>query len=169
MKRSLSLAASLLAAVAAVPAQAAAFADPAQIESEVAAFVGVSPAEVPGTLIPIDRRLRLTACARPLDLSWNGNRQDSVLVQCPQPGGWKLYVRLANQSQSAARAQPAPAAVKRGEAVTVSLKGRGFTITQAAQSLDDGAVGEWVRIRVGKDSELQAQVLRPGAVGMSLQ
>lgn len=144
------------------PALAQGFTDPAAIDREVAAFLGISSTEAGSAFVPVDRRLRLAPCVQPLALGWQGTRRDSVLVQCP--GGWKIYVRTTGQAGSAAQV----AAVKRGQAVAVSVRGSGFSVSQSAQALEDGAVGDWVRVRVGKDSELQAQVTRPGAVTVTL-
>ena len=41
-------------------------------------------------------------------------------------------------------------------------------MSQEGQALDAGAVGDWIRIKVGKDKEMQAQVLRPGAATSAL-
>lgn len=160
MKNSMKLLALALAGAAA-PAFAQGFADPAGIDREVAAFLGVPPSDAGTAFVPVDRRLRLAQCARPLALGWQGTRRDSILVQCP--GVWRIYVRTTSLSGSATMA-----AVKRGQPVSVSVRGAGFTVSQNAQALEDGAVGDWVRIRVGKDSELQARVTRPGVVSIDL-
>jgi flagella basal body P-ring formation protein FlgA len=160
MKNSMSLLALALAGAAA-PAFAQGFADPAEIDREVAAFLGVSASQSSAAFVPVDRRLRLAQCAQPLSLDWQGTRRDSVLVQCP--GVWKIYVRTAGQAGA-----PAVDAVKRGQPVSVSVRGAGFTVNQTAQALENGAVGDWVRIRVGKDGEVQARVTRPGAVSIDL-
>ncbi len=165
MKRHLAYAAlALTTAFAGTPAQAQFFEDLDAVEYQVAAFLGVSPAAAGSAFMPVDRRLRLSACPAPLAISWYGTRQQSVLVQCPQPGGWKIYVRTMGNSM----APVAMPVIKRGDAVTVTLRGPGFSISQSAEALEQGAVGEWVRIRVGKDSEMRAEVLRPGTVGMNL-
>ena len=150
----------------ATPVLAQNFADPAQIDREVAAFLGASPSHAGTEFIPVDRRLKLASCTQQLSTGWQGTRRDSVLVQCPQPGGWKVYVRLVGQP---AAEQAQQAAVKRGQAVTVTLRGSGFSVSQSAQALEDGAAGDWIRVRVGKETEMQAEVLRPGAVGVNLQ
>ncbi|MDD3800077.1 MAG: flagella basal body P-ring formation protein FlgA [Novosphingobium sp.] len=160
----ISHAALALAACCATPAYAQGFEDPAAIDRQVASFLGVDPMQAGGAFVPVDRRLRLNACAAPLDLSWYGTRRDSVLVQCPQRGGWKIYVRVLGASAGPVAAP----AVERGDAVTVTLRGPGFSVSQSAEALEGGAVGEWIRVRVGKTGEMQAQVLRPGAVGMDL-
>ena len=160
MKNSMSLLALALAGVAA-PAVAQGFADPAEIDREVAAFLGVSAGQAGAAFIPVDRRLRLAPCAQPLALDWQGTRRDSVLVQCP--GVWKIYVRTTGRQ----RAAPVDA-VKRGQPVSVSVRGAGFTVSRTAEALENGAVGDWVRIRLSRDNEMQARVTRPGAVSIDL-
>jgi flagella basal body P-ring formation protein FlgA len=158
--------AAIALAASAAPAFAQGFADPASIDQEVAVFLGVSPADAGKAFIPVDRRLKLTACAEPLAIDWPGSRRDSVVVQCPQAGGWKLYVRTIGQgSVQAAAAAPV---IKRGDVVTVTVKARGFSVSQEGQAMEAGAVGDWIRIKVGKDKEMQAQVLRPGAAVMTM-
>jgi len=159
--------AALAAAALATPALAQGFADPAMIDQEVATFLGVSPADAGRAFIPVDRRLKLADCAAPLSIGWPGTRRDSVLVQCPQVGGWKLYVRTMVQSAAGQTAAVGPV-IKRGDVVTVTVKARGFSVSQEGQALDAGAVGDWIRIKVGKDKEMQAQVLRPGAAVMTM-
>ena len=147
------------------PALAQPFADLDAIDRQVAAFIGINPAQMAGAFAPVDRRLRLNACARPLSLAWNGNRRETVLVQCPIAGGWKLYVPIFMAS---AGTMVAPPVVMKGDAVTVTVKGNGFSVSQAGEALDAGAIGEWIRVKIGKDGEVRAQILRPGAVGMDL-
>lgn len=154
----------LALAVCATPAMAQPFADLSAIDREVANFIGVNPNAPGGAFAPVDRRLKLAACNRPLNLAWQGGRRQTVLVQCPVPGGWKLYVPV----YGAGAGQISQPVVSRGDAVSVTLSGPGFSVSQSAEALEAGAVGEWVRVRIGKDTELRAQVLRPGAVGMDL-
>jgi len=158
----------LLAAPA--PAHAAPFADPAAIDAEVARFTGAPLGTTGGAAQPVDRRLRLAGCANPLSLGWYAGRRDTVLVQCPDLGGWRLFVPVL---QSAPGQGEAPA-VLRGEAVTIALAGPGFSVTQPGEALDQGAVGAWIRVRTaaagqGAGSQpLRAQILRPGLVSVSL-
>ena len=161
MKTRFSHAALALATIAA-PAFAQGFANPVAIDQEVAAFLGVSPADAGKAFIPVDRRLKLADCAAPLAIDWPGTRRDSVLVQCPLAGGWKLYVRTMGQAAAGGSVATGPV-IKRGDVVTVTVKAHGFSVSQEGQALEGGAVGDWIRIRVGKDREMQAQVLRPGA------
>lgn len=162
MKNSVRLFTLALSGVAS-SALAQGFVDPGAIDRQVAAFLGVDPADATGAFVPVDRRLRLAPCTQALSLSWPGTRRDAVLVECYNV--WKIYVRTIGQTQ----APPAVAAVKRGQQVNVSVRGPGFSVTQSAQALEDGKVGDWVRVRVGKDGEMQAKVTRPGAVAVDLQ
>lgn len=154
----------LALAACATPAGAQGFADLSAIDREVAMFIGVNPDAPGGAFAPVDRRLKLTACDRPLNLAWHGNRRGTVLVQCPVPGGWKLYVPVY-AGNAGPVAQPV---ISRGDAVSVTLSGPGFSVSQSAEALEGGAVGEWIRVRLGRNTELRGKVLRPGAVGMDL-
>lgn len=154
-------------AAAAVPAAAlgASFADLAAIDREVAAFTGAPQGQPGGAVMPVDRRLRLTACASPLLVGWHTQRRESVLVQCPDAGGWRLFVPV-KAAQGAAAAAPA---VMRGEGVTVAVQGDGFTVSQPGEAMEPGPVGAWIRIRMVKAGSpqgeaLRAQIVRPGLV-----
>ena len=151
---------------AAAPAVAAGFADPATIDSAVAEFTRAEIGAPGGARTPVDRRLRLAACGSGLALEWYGRTRDMVLVRCPEPGGWRLFVPLA----AGGTQQGGTDAVSRGETVTIVVHGSGFTLTRQGEALEAGAVGEWIRVR-GTDrhaASLRAQVLRPGIVGMKL-
>ena len=145
----------------AVPAQADPFADLTAIDRAVAAFAGVAAP-------PVDRRLRLRACAVSLALAWYGPRQDRIQVTCPGAAGWTIYVTLPGQAVEA----PAAPLIQRGDAVTITAGGDGFAVSQAGEALESGAEGAWIKVRPaganGSTSPLRARVLRPGLVGISL-
>lgn len=156
----------LLAVAFPVPAHAQALADPAAIDAEVVQFTGALQGTPGGASLPVDRRLKLAACRQPLALGWNGQRRDTVIVQCPDAGGWRLFVPVI----AAAPALPAAAAVARGEAVTISVAGPGFSVSQPGEALEGGPVGGWIRVRpVGRTEPLRAQVVRPGLVTVPVQ
>lgn len=147
-------------------ALAAGFADPATIDRAVAEFTGAEIGAPGGARMPVDRRLRLATCGTGLALEWYGRVRDTVLVRCPEQGGWRLFVPLAS-----GRAEQATAdVVSRGDMVTVTVRGPGFTLSRQGEALEAGALGEWIRVRpVTKGADpLRAQVLRPGMVGMEL-
>ena len=82
------------------------------------------------------------------------------------PGGWKLYVPLAGAGSAALQSD----AITRGDAVTVTVMGQGFAVSQSGEALESGPVGAWIKVRTGGSGApvLRARVLRPGAVGIDL-
>jgi len=151
---------------AAAPVLAAPPLDLAAIDAEIAAFTGAQQGDPGGAAMKVDRRLRLAACAQPHALSWYGSRRDTVLVECPVPGGWRLFVPLRAARPSASAAP----AILRGDAVTISVAGEGFAVSQPGEALESGAVGIWIKVRTlsAKAETLRARVLHPGVVGMEL-
>lgn len=157
----------LLALAVATPALAqSALADLNEIDRAVARFTGVPVGAPGGAAMPVDRRLRLAPCRVPLALGWYGSRRDTVEVTCPVAGGWRLYVPLAGV---AAGASSAPL-VARGDAVTITVSGDGFAVSQPGEALEAGGEGEWIKVRGvnPKAPVLRARVLRPGLVGIDL-
>ena len=152
----------LLLALIAVPAHAASN-DPAALDFAVAQFTGVPLGQPGGAAQPVDRRLRLAACTNPLSLGWYAGRRDTVLVQCPDMGGWRLFVPVL---QAAAKGD----AVLRGEAVTIAVSGSGFTVSQPGEALEGGAIGAWIRVRTASAGAqpLRARIVRPGLVRVDL-
>jgi len=147
-------------------AHAASFTDPALIDAEVARFTGMPQGTTGGAAQPADRRLRLAACANPLSLGWYAGRRDTVLVQCPDLGGWRLFVPVL---QGAAAMGEGPA-VLRGEAVTIAVTGSGFSVSQPGEALDAGPVGAWIRVKTATAGAqpLRAKIVRPGLVAVTL-
>ena len=162
--------ASYLYPLAPLYAQVRGFVDPTAIEAEVARFTGAGTGQPGGAALPVDRRLRLARCAAPLVLSWRGQGQergqDMVVVQCP--GGWRLFVALAHGAQFAAAAP----VISKGDAVTIVVRGDGYSVSQGGEALEPGAPGAWIRVRAGEKSlgdrneALRAKVVRPGLVEM---
>ena len=153
-----------------LPAHAASpFADLAGIDREVADFTGKPIGQTGGAMMPVDRRLRLNACASPLALSWRTARRDAVLVQCPDPGSWRIFVPVR-------AGENAPAAIARGESVTIAVVGEGFAVSQPGEALDAGAVGDWIRVRTlrsgsanTQNDAVRARITRPGEVEVELR
>lgn len=149
----------------AAPALAAGFADPAAIDRAVVEFTGAQIGTPGGARTPVDRRLRLAACGSGLMLEWYGRARDTVLVRCPEQGGWRLFVPLA----AGGAQQSGPDAVSRGDMVTITVRGSGFSLSRQGEALEAGAIGEWIRVKpANKGEPLRAQVVRPGVVGMEL-
>ncbi|WP_082553555.1 flagella basal body P-ring formation protein FlgA [Altererythrobacter sp. Root672] len=164
------LAAATIAAMS-PPALAAGLTDLSTIDRAVAEFTGAAIGSPGGARLPVDRRLRLADCAPGMALEWYGRTRNTVIVQCPEAGGWRIYVPLVDGGgASSVAASQGPDVVSRGSRVTISVKGSGFTLSRQGEALEAGAIGEWIRVQPldRKGDPLRAQVLRPGVVGMEL-
>ena len=86
------------------------------------------------------------------------------LPQCPDAGGWRLFVPVKAGAQGSSGAP----AVNRGDAVTMAITGDGFSVSQPVEALDAGPVGAWIRVRTigGTGDPLRAKVVRPGLVSL---
>lgn len=144
------------------PAQASGFTDPAMIDRAVAAFTGAEPGTPGGARLPADRRLRLAACAAPLAVAWHGPARTSVSVECAGPQSWRIFVAVDGGGAAAPGRAVAPA-VKRGDALTIMVRGRGFSVQQAGEAIEGGMVGDWIFVRTARKAEpLRARIERPG-------
>lgn len=143
--------------------------DPAQLDWLVERFTGAAQGQPGGAREPVDRRLRLRACNADPQAGWHGTPGRTVMLACPEPGGWKVYVNLIPAIETAARAAPV-AAVKRGDNLTVSVVGRGFAIRRSAEALESGAVGDWIAVRTAPGAEpLRARIVQTGLAEIPLQ
>jgi flagella basal body P-ring formation protein FlgA len=158
-------------------AAAAGFADLDAIDRQVEAFTGAPVGQPGGASTPVDRRLRLHACAAPLAVDWNGARRDSLVVRCPAAGGWRIFVQLSSASVGAGMAGAAAMpAVSRGDAVTIAVQGDGFSVSQPGEALEGGPIGAWIRVRPAgstrgasaRGETMRAQIVRPGMVAIPL-
>ena len=148
---------------------AAPFADLDAIVREVAAYTGAAIGETGGAMQPVDRRLRLMHCLAPLALAWRGQARDTVVVDCPDLRGWRLFVPV----KSAAPGAGASAAISRGDVISISVMGPGFTVTRPGEAMESGAPGAWIRVRPADGTArggepLRARVIRPGLAGVPL-
>ncbi|MCL9982531.1 MAG: flagella basal body P-ring formation protein FlgA [Erythrobacter sp.] len=137
------------------------FTDPAAIDHAVVAFTGADVGAPGGPRLPADRRLRLAACAAPLAVGWYGTARTSVQVECPGPHGWRIFVAVDGAATAAGRA--AAPAIKRGDALTIMVRGRGFSVQQTGEAMESGGVGDWIFVRTARKAEaLRARIERPG-------
>lgn len=156
----------LIALAAAIAAPAAAQsqgqADLAQIDRLVEGFTGQPVGTTGGARAPVDRRLRLAACAAPLALDWYGTPGKTVAVSCEGAGGWRIYVNILAPTQAAKSSAPV---IARGETVTIAVRGRGFTVQRQGEAMEAGAEGDWIKVRTAPDAPpVRARIERPGLV-----
>ncbi len=143
-------------------AQARGVIDPAAIDRAVIAFTGADIGQPGGPRMAADRRLLLAVCAAPLAVSWHGPARTAVQVTCPGPESWRIFVAVSAATGTGAAAA-APPAIKRGDALTIIVRGRGFSVQQPGEAMEAGAVGDWIFVRTSRKSEsLRARIERPG-------
>ncbi|MEM9500555.1 MAG: flagella basal body P-ring formation protein FlgA [Pseudomonadota bacterium] len=134
------------------------FTDPAEIDRVVSVFTGAQIGEIGGARVPADRRLRLSYCTQPLSTAWHGRSKSTVRVECPAPGGWRVFIATRPVPQAA---QP-QRVVKRGDPITVSVRGRGFSVQQSGEAMENGAIGDWIGIRTTRRADpVRARIERP--------
>ncbi|MGB3470218.1 MAG: flagella basal body P-ring formation protein FlgA [Erythrobacter sp.] len=152
--------------------------DPAEIDLAVQAFTGAGIGETGGARAPSDRRLRLASCAQPLSTAWHGVRQSAVRVECRSTisgaGPWKIFVATrpaagpangsaARASNTGGERMAAGPVIKRGDPITVLVRGRGFSVQQSGEAMENGAIGEWIGIRTARNAKpVRARIERPG-------
>ncbi len=142
--------------------------DPHEIDRVVADFTGAAPGDIGGARTPADPRLRLASCAGPLLTGWHGTARAAVRVECPSTisgsAPWAIYVATRPASGAAGFSQGAAGpAVKRGDPVTVIVRGRGFSVQQAGEAMENGQQGDWIAIRTNRNAEpVRARIERPG-------
>lgn len=144
-------------------AEARGFTDPAMIDSAVEAFTGAAIGAPGGARLATDRRLQLAACGGSLAVSWHTAARTAVQVECPGPTSWRIFVAISPVAGAGATGAPAAPAVKRGDAITVMVRGRGFSVQQPGEAMQAGAVGDWIEVRTARKGEaLRARIERPG-------
>ena len=154
-----------LAPVSASTAQASGtdlsgFTDPGEIDRVVAEFTGARIGETGGARQPADPRLRLARCEQALLADWHGTAQTTVSVACPDPGGWRIFI--ATRAPASVTAQT-ERVVKRGDPITVLVRGRGFSVQQPGEAMEAGGVGDWIAVRTTRRGEpVRARIERPG-------
>lgn len=117
------------------------------------------------TATPIDRRIKLARC--PEQASVTVVDAQTLAVRCASLG-WRLRVPMtgpANAAPAAAGfAAPSSApAIRRGDAVRVSIETESFSVSYSATAAQDGRVGETIALR-GNDPKnlMSAVVTGPG-------
>lgn len=148
----------------------------AALDTVVTQFTGKEIGAQGGAIAPIDRRLKLAACAAP-QLDWRNESHDAVVVRCMAPA-WKIFVPVAAVPRAKAApdapmpanlvVRPAPPVkvepvIKRGDAVTVEAGSEGFSISRQGIAQNDAAPGGRISVKVDdKQPPIQAIAIEPG-------
>ncbi len=153
----------LLGAGAGAAQTLAASTAPAAIDRAVAAFTGAAIGTPGGARMASDPRLQLAPCGGPLAVSWHTPAKSAVAVECPGPTAWRVFVAITPAQGPATAARPAAPAVKRGDAITILVRGRGFSVQQPGEAMEAGMVGDWIEVRTSRKAQgLRARIERPG-------
>jgi len=150
----------LLAVSGVPPAHAAtsALEDLAFLDARIAVFLGGTPADAGKKAQPVDRRLRLLACAE--GALFDPPSMGAIAAYCPSRG-WRLRVPLIGGSPE----ETAEVVVRRGDAVQLAYTGSGFDVTTSATALEDGREGGVVRVKAPTGAAtVTARVRGPGLV-----
>jgi flagella basal body P-ring formation protein FlgA len=154
----------MLAGSAAAAQTVAGSTSPAAIDRAVAAFTGAAIGTPGGARMASDPRLQLAPCSAPLAVSWHTPARTAVAVECGGPTPWRVFVAITPAPGAAPAARPAPA-VRRGDAITILVRGRGFSVQQPGEAMEAGALGDWIEVRTSRKAQgVRARIERPGLV-----
>lgn len=155
--------AALAIAVPGASLEASPFVAPDAIDAAAAQFLGAEVGTPGGAARRVDARLKLASCPEPLAVAWYGRNNATLQIGCPARG-WRVFVPVG--AGHAGAGTSGEVVIERGETVSVSYEGSGFTLTRQGEALEPGRTGQWIRIRPSGDKAqpIKAQVLRPGAV-----
>lgn len=143
---------------------AAASTDLALLDRAAEIFAGARLGEPGGPITPIDKRLRLADCGSSPEFTWRTESHDAIVIRCPDPKGWRIFVniRMPVASVQLAAAKLAPV-IRRGDPITLSAGRSGFSVTADAIAMADAAPGERVQVKVeGGKAPVQAIALEAG-------
>lgn len=143
------------------------------LDTIVAQFTGKAQGDQGGARAPVDKRLKLAACAAP-QLQWRDDTRDTVVIRCMTPE-WRIFVPVnavprpkpAPVAPVAAPVAPAPVkiepVVRRGDPVTLEAGSPGFSITREGVAMNDAAPGARLMVKVdAKKPPIQALAVEPG-------
>lgn len=152
----------LVALSSASVAQAQMFELPTAIDQAIELALGQRIGAPGGAAYPVDPRLRLARCPHALSVAPAGIF--AVEVNC-HVIGWRLRVPLSTTTTGTTAIA---VAIKRGDTVTIVMKGSGFAIATSGVALDDVAIGNSVRVKSVTDgSVFRATAMDGGTVELS--
>lgn len=158
-------AAAALSLTIALPAHAQAVEDLNALDARVRAMTGAEIGQPGGAITPLDRRMRLSACPESAAIERAG--PDALAIRCAS-AGWRVRVGLMPAMTMQAAQGRQELVVRRGDTVEVSVEGESFGVTASGIALDDGAIGQSVRVKLaGNGNQSSGIVSGPGTISFS--
>lgn len=168
MRKPTALVAITALALTSAPVFASDFQDLDALDVAVAASMGAEIGQPGGARAPVDRRLKLRACPELPTVS--GPVLGAAVVRC-QSIGWSIRVPLmleasAQRTSSAASAdREARDAVTRGQAVRLTVEGKGYSLSRTMIADRSGRIGDMISVRADRRAKpILARVTGVGEV-----
>lgn len=130
-------------------------------------FAGARIGEPGGPAAPVDKRLRLSACSASPEFSWRTEAHDAIVIRCPDPGSWRIFVAMKTVAPAMPAAATAPVkaepVIRRGDPVTLAAAQPGFSVTADGVAMADAAPGARLMVKVeGAKAPVQAIAVEAG-------
>ena len=153
---------SLFLLAAATPAAT----DLALLDRAAEIFAGARLGDPGGPIAPIDRRLRLAACASSPEFTWRSDARDAIVIRCPEANGWRIFVSVKALPSSpavqaiAVKAEPV---IRRGDPVTLEAAQGSFSVSADGIAMSDAAPGGRLQVKMdGAKAPVQAIAVGTG-------
>ena len=159
----------MIALLIALSGPTATFQSTEALDQLVERFAGAPIGAEGGARAAVDKRLKLAPCDTP-QLSWRSPAEDAVVIRCPGPQQWRVFVAINALPKAApTAATPTPVAAKvefvirRGDPVMLEAGAAGFSITREGLAMADAPVGGRVLVKTDdKRPPVAAIALSPG-------
>jgi flagella basal body P-ring formation protein FlgA len=141
--------------------------DLALLDRAAEIFAGARLGEPGGPVAPIDRRLRLAGCGSSPEFTWRTDAHDAIVIRCPDPKGWRIFVSVravpaapAEVQQAAVKEEPV---IRRGDPVAVEAGQSGFAVSTDGIAMNDAAPGARLQVKIeGAKAPVQAIAVEAG-------
>ncbi len=142
---------------------AAAPTDLALLDRAAEIFAGARMGEAGGPLAPIDRRMKLGGCGESPEFSWRSDARDAIVIRCPDPKGWRIFVNVKTAPIATTVAVKAEPVIRRGDPATLEASRDGFAVSADGIALGDAAPGARFQVKMdGAKGPVQAIAVDTG-------
>lgn len=142
---------------------AAAPTDLALLDRAAEIFAGARMGEPGGPLAPIDPRLKLGACSESPEFSWRSEGRDAIVIRCPDPKGWRIFVNVRANPVATVIPVKAEPVIRRGDPVTLEASRDGFAVSADGVAMTDAAPGARLQVKMdGAKAPVQAIAVEAG-------